>query len=120
MIATSSPLFVHIAHDTPQARALWSLLRTRPGGHRFRRNQPVCGTLVSFYASSLRLGIELGPEPRHPERQAGARERAQRLERAGIAVVRLADEQIARDAVDALIAARARQIGAPVASAARA
>jgi very-short-patch-repair endonuclease len=63
------------AMSKPEA-ALWQILRTRPGGLKFRRQHPVGPYVLDFYCPSARLGIEidgiahdLGDNPRRDERR---------------------------------------------------
>ena len=59
----------------PEAR-LWQILRTRPGGLKFRRQHPVGPYVLDFYCAEARLGIEvdgaaqdMGDSPARDERR---------------------------------------------------
>jgi very-short-patch-repair endonuclease len=78
---------------------LWSVLRFRQlDGHRFRRQRPVAGYIVDFYCPSRRLAIELDGGQHADEAQAEYdRIRTERLNEAGIRVVRYSDHDVLRD-----------------------
>lgn len=41
---------------------LWQVLRTQPGGHRFRRQAPAGDYVLDFYCAPARLAIEVDGE----------------------------------------------------------
>ncbi len=47
------------AEMTPPEIALWQALRTRPGGHKFRRQHPAGIYVLDFFCSKARLAIEV-------------------------------------------------------------
>jgi very-short-patch-repair endonuclease len=47
------------AEMTPPEIALWQALRTRPGGHKFRRQHPAGIYVLDFFCTKARLAIEV-------------------------------------------------------------
>lgn len=47
------------AEMTPPEIALWQALRTRPGGHKFRRQHPAGIYVLDFFCTKGRLAIEV-------------------------------------------------------------
>ncbi|MFC6802197.1 endonuclease domain-containing protein [Deinococcus caeni] len=82
---------------TPAERRLWfDLLRSHPV--KFRRQVPVLGYILDFYAPSARLCIELdGRSHDGVEAQAYDAERSRVLGGAGIRVVRFQNAEVMRN-----------------------
>jgi very-short-patch-repair endonuclease len=80
---------------------LWQLLRTSPGGHRFRRQHPAGPFVLDFFCARANLAIEIdgfshdiGDRPMRDEaRDAWLRERR-------IDTLRIAAADVLRDAVE--------------------
>ena len=77
-------------------RTAWELLRDRRcSGVKFKRQQPIAGFIVDFYAPQLKLVIELDgsihDEPEHAERDAI---RTAEIEALGFTVIRIANEEV--------------------------
>ena len=68
-------------------RRLWSLLRQRPEGLKFRRQHPVCGFIADFACVEARLIIELDGA-QHADQQAADARRTAVLEANGWQVMR--------------------------------
>ena len=74
--------------SVPETR-LWQVLRTRPGGFKFRRQHPVGPYVLDFYCPAAKLVIEvdgeshgMGDRPeRDARRDAWLREQGLRVER---------------------------------------
>lgn len=47
------------AKMTPAENKLWQYLRTKPHGHKFRRQHPISKYIVDFYFHSLQLIVEV-------------------------------------------------------------
>ena len=79
---------------TPAERRLWfDLLRTHPV--RFRRQVPVLGYILDFYAPSARLCVEVdGSSHDSPDAVAYDAERSRVLAGAGIRVVRVQNAEV--------------------------
>ena len=61
---------------SPPEAALWTLLRKRPDGFKFRRQHPIGPFVLDFYCPAARLGIEIdgvahemGNNPERDERK---------------------------------------------------
>jgi very-short-patch-repair endonuclease len=78
---------------TESEAALWRLLKGRQLGVSFKRQVPLLGYIVDFYASQARLVVEVDGGY-HAERAALDAKRQRRLERAGCRVVRVASEVV--------------------------
>jgi very-short-patch-repair endonuclease len=78
---------------TESEAALWRLLKGRQLGVSFKRQVPLLGYIVDFYASQARLVVEVDGGY-HAERAALDAKRQRRLERAGYRVVRVASEVV--------------------------
>jgi very-short-patch-repair endonuclease len=90
---------------TPAERYTWSLLRNRGVlGLKFRRQHVLHGFIVDFYCAAERLVLELEGEP-HSGREQGAYDaaRAAALEAAGYRVIRVANRNVTRDRLEALL-----------------
>ena len=73
-------------------------------GLRFRRQQPIAGFIVDFYCPSLRLAIELDGAVHNTAKQARwDAERDASLERRGIRVVRIRNEDATRRGLESRI-----------------
>ena len=82
---------------TPAERKLWfCFLRTYP--IKFRRQVPLQGYILDFYAPSLKLCIELdGRSHDGEEAQAYDAERTRQLSGAGITVIRFSNTEVMRE-----------------------
>ena len=83
---------------SPPEVILWSLLRKRPAGVKFRRQHPVGGYVLDFYCPAARLCVEVDGIAHemgdNPERDAA---RDAWLEGAGIRVARIAAGEVMRN-----------------------
>ncbi|MEH6665258.1 MAG: endonuclease domain-containing protein [Brevundimonas sp.] len=81
---------------TPPEARLWVALRgQRLAGLRFRRQHPVGPFILDFYCPAARLAVEVdGMGHAHPDRMAADRRRTAWLATQGIAVLRLAAEDV--------------------------
>lgn len=90
-------------------RVLWSHLRSRPDGLKFRRQHPAGPYVIDFYCASLRLAIEVdGWAHDSPETIARDRRRSEFLRSQGIATTRIPAKAVLEDIEAVLI--RLRQI----------
>jgi very-short-patch-repair endonuclease len=78
---------------TESEAALWRLLKGRQLGVSFKRQVPLLGYIVDFYASSAKLVVEVDGGY-HAERVALDAKRQRRLELAGYRVVRVASDVV--------------------------
>ena len=78
---------------TESEAALWRLLKGRQLGVSFKRQVPLLGYIVDFYASSARLVVEVDGGY-HAEQAALDAKRQRRLELAGYRVVRIASDLV--------------------------
>lgn len=76
---------------SPPELALWSILRTRPGGLKFRRQHPVGRDLaLDFFCNDARLAIEVDGEAHgHGDRPGRDAARDRFLAGVGIATLRI-------------------------------
>jgi len=88
---------------TPPEVRLWQILRTRPGGLRFRRQHPCGPYVLDFYCPSARLAIEvdgiahdMGVNPARDVRRDAW------LEASGIRVMRIGAVEVMMD-LDAVV-----------------
>src|SRR5256714_14022865 len=90
---------------TPIERHAWSLLRERGIlGLKFRRQHVLHGFVVDFYCAAERLVLELEGAPHaESERRAYDVARAATLEAAGYRVIRIANRDVTRDHLAALL-----------------
>src|SRR5205814_5364943 len=90
---------------TPMERHAWSLLRDRSMlGFKFRRQHVLHGFVVDFYCAAERLVLELEGAPHAgSERRAYDVARAATLEAAGYRVIRIANRDVTRDHLAALL-----------------
>ena len=78
---------------------LWSRLRGKPMGVKFRNQHPVENYIVDFYCAAKRIAIEIdGIAHDMGDRPARDEKRDARLRPCGIAVVRIAAAEVLRDA----------------------
>lgn len=82
---------------TASEAALWQLLKARQLGVSFKRQVPLLGYIVDFYASEVKLIVEVDGGY-HDERVALDAKRQRRLELAGYRVVRVASEVVLLEA----------------------
>lgn len=94
---------------TESEAALWRLLKGQRLAISFKRQVPLVGYIVDFYASEARLIVEVDGGY-HAERVGLDAKRQRRLERAGYRVVRVSSELVgeSRRAVVALIVSTLR------------
>ncbi|MBX7496241.1 endonuclease domain-containing protein [Qipengyuania sp. 6B39] len=79
-------------------RVLWSHLRIRPDGLKFRRQHPAGPYILDFYCASLRLAIEVdGWVHDNPETIARDQWRSEFLRSQGIATTRIPAKAILED-----------------------
>lgn len=90
--------------------ALWEELRSAKLGVTFRRQVPLRGFIVDFYASRARLIVEVDGGY-HVERVAADARRDRELERAGFRVLRLSEELVVRRRQEAVARVRAALVG---------
>jgi very-short-patch-repair endonuclease len=81
---------------TASEQLLWHHLRRKQLGVHFRRQVPLGHHIVDFYASSVRLVVELDGGY-HCERDRADARRDRALERAGYRVLRLSEELVTRE-----------------------
>ncbi|MBT4866883.1 MAG: endonuclease domain-containing protein [Planctomycetaceae bacterium] len=88
---------------TGPERALWKLLRDRRLRHlKFRRQHPIDCFIVDFYCHSEKLIIEVDGES-HAGNGVYDNERTRRLERKGLAVLRIGNDDVLRDPESVLL-----------------
>lgn len=79
---------------TDAERHLWQHLRRRQlGGHRFRRQVPICGYVADFACLDAKLVIELDGG-QHRERRSYDERRDRRIQARGFRVLRFRDNQV--------------------------
>jgi len=90
---------------TPAERYTWSLLRNGGVlGLKFRRQHVLHGFIVDFYCAAERLVLELEGAPHAAsERRAYDAARSATLEAAGYRVIRVANRDVTRDRLEALL-----------------
>jgi very-short-patch-repair endonuclease len=86
---------------TDSEAALWRLLKGRQLGVSFKRQVPLLGCIVDFYASEAKLVVEVDGGY-HAQRVALDAKRQQRLELAGYRVVRVGSELVIKQPAIAL------------------
>jgi imidazole glycerol-phosphate synthase subunit HisF len=80
---------------TDAERMLWMHLRTRPGGHKFRRQHPAGNFILDFYCHALKLAIEVdGSVHNDAQVKLDDQERQTILENTGITVIRFTNTEI--------------------------
>ncbi|MHC4107453.1 MAG: endonuclease domain-containing protein [Planctomycetota bacterium] len=83
--------------STQPERALWYVLRNRRlAGLRFRRQQPIGSYVVDFYCPAARLVVEVDGET-HIGRDAADRRRTAYLEKQGLKVLRVTNDEVLQD-----------------------
>lgn len=90
---------------------LWRELRSRPGGHKFRRQHPVGPVVVDFYCPAAKLVIEVDGEAHgmgdNPRRDS---ERDLMLGERGLRVLRIPARDVMTDAAS-VVALIVRECG---------
>lgn len=86
------------AEMTPPEISLWQALRTRPGGHKFRRQHPAGIYVLDFFCSKARLAIEVDGRA-HDSAPVIAKDaaRSQFLRDNGIATTRIPAKLVLED-----------------------
>ncbi|HEY6502372.1 MAG TPA: endonuclease domain-containing protein, partial [Chitinophagaceae bacterium] len=85
-------------NPTHAEEILWSYLRNRPHGHKFRRQHPYSVYILDFYCHSLKLIIEVdGSIHDLEEIKHNDRERQNLLEEDKLAVLRFSNNQIEQE-----------------------
>ena len=81
---------------TPPEARLWVRLRNRAlDGLKFRRQHPIGPYVLDFYCAEAKLAVEVdGAGHSHPDRIEHDRRRTAWLERRGLAVFRIAAEEV--------------------------
>ena len=98
----------HRKHPTRSEALLWSALRRRQLGPRFRRQHPFAvGFIVDFYCPSYRLVVELDGSVHHGREAFDAARDAELARTFGVRVLRLPAWLIERDLVAAITRIRA-------------
>jgi len=93
-------------HCTPAEAAAWALLRTRPFGLKWRRQQVLHGFIVDFYCPAMRLALEVdGSVHDHEDVQSADAERTNILEGFGIRVLRVTNDDVEASCLRSLSAA---------------
>ncbi|HLL59778.1 MAG TPA: DUF559 domain-containing protein [Allosphingosinicella sp.] len=82
---------------TPPEARLWQILRTRPGGLKFRRQHPISPYVVDFFCSAAKLVIEVDGAV-HEARTALDKRRDEFLKEHGFDILRIPAAEIVRDA----------------------
>ena len=80
---------------------LWSEVRRRAGGVKFRRQHPVEDYVIDFYCAEAKLGIEvdgvihdMGDQPEHDEKRAAV------IAEHGIALLRIPARDLLRSPIE--------------------
>jgi very-short-patch-repair endonuclease len=81
---------------TPAERALWQELRCRKLGVMFRRQEPVSGYIVDFYASPVQVAVEVDGNV-HDEQIAYDERRNDKLQSLNVRVLRFRNEDVFND-----------------------
>ena len=93
-------------HCTPAEAAAWALLRTRPFGLKWRRQQVLHGFIVDFYCPALRLALEVDGSVHHQDDvQSADAERTSILAGFGIRVMRVTNNNVEANCIRSLSAA---------------
>jgi very-short-patch-repair endonuclease len=87
--------------QTPAERVLWSRLRNRQLGYKFRRQHPIGCYIVDFYCAERKLAIEIDGDS-HAEQVEYDAERTAWLAEQGVRVVRFTNRQVHRQTDDVL------------------
>ncbi|WP_332306553.1 endonuclease domain-containing protein [Sphingomonas sp. PAMC 26605] len=93
---------------------LWQVLRTRPGGYRFRRQAPAGSYVLDFYCAPARLAIEVDGEA-HSRGDRPVRDAARDawLKEREVAVLRVRAADVLRD-LEAVVRRILAEVGARV------
>jgi very-short-patch-repair endonuclease len=94
------------AGPTAAEAVLWSALRGRRLGWKFRRQHVIAGYIVDFYCAELWLAVEVDG-PAHQGRGIDDRERDEHLASLGVSVVRLRNVEVL-ERLDAVVGQLAR------------
>lgn len=83
---------------TPPEIAMWQALRTRPGGHKFRRQHPAGIYVLDFFCTKARLAIEVDGKA-HDSASVIAKDaaRSRFLREQGIATTRIPAKVVLED-----------------------
>jgi very-short-patch-repair endonuclease len=96
---------------------LWQILRTRPGGLKFRRQHPSGPYIADFYCHEARLVVEIDGEGHNRgDRPARDAERDAWFEQRGLKLVRVPAVQLLTDVnatAEAIVALASPSTGAP-------
>ena len=110
MYYKASPLLFEMAKElrnnvTTAEMLLWSYLRTKPEGFKFRRQHPMGIFIADFYCHRLKLVIEVDGSIHHRKEVAEHDRYRQRLiEEDGMNLVRFTNDQIETDLETVIIA----------------
>src|SRR5450432_3926371 len=85
--------------STDAEAKLWSILRSRSlAGFKFRRQHPICGSILDFYCGRRKLAVELDGGQHHDSDNAEYDSlRMQKLNEFGIQVLRFSDRDLLKD-----------------------
>lgn len=95
----SKQLRKHLRQTMSKAEViLWSQLKGRQLGYKFRRQYGVGPYVVDFYCPQMRLAVEIDGGQHYEDRQAtNDRQRQEYIERLGIRVIRFSDREVLDD-----------------------
>ena len=115
MLRATRPELAHLARIIRHAptwteRVLWQELRSKKLGVGFRRQVPLCGYIVDFYASSVGLIVEVDGGAHERREHTDARRDRVLVER-GYRVLRLPAALVQRALPQALARVRAAMAG---------
>lgn len=86
------------ANMTEAEIKLWSFLKTKPSGYKFRKQHPIGNYVLDFYCHKLRISIEVdGGYHFTREQKEKDAERTAYLNSVGIAEYRFTNEEIIQD-----------------------
>lgn len=98
----------HRKHPTRSEALLWSAVRNRQLGPRFRRQHPFAvGFIVDVYCPSYRLVVEVDGSVHHGHEAFDAARDAELARTFGVRVLQLPASLVARDLAQALVLIRA-------------
>ena len=83
--------------QSPPEGVLWSRLRDRAVGFKFRRQHPIAGYVLDFHCDEARLGVEVDGIDAHEGRAGRDAARDARIERCGVRVIRFAAVDVSRN-----------------------
>lgn len=93
---------------TKSERLLWSKLKGKQIGHKFRRQSIILGWIVDFYCPSLKLVIEVDGSIHDTKKQkAKDRQRQEAIEAKGFRFLRFTNSQVNTD-IDRVVSAIAQ------------